>query len=250
MIKNVLLDRDRLAGKGWRRPQGYNFAAYDALAPVGGSEFAHAVLAMPIGFIERSGHYVPVGLMSLSSGSNAFVGPTGQWLASYVPAVLRTYPFSLVRVEGSEQTTVCVDESSGLIVNEGGENVERFFEPDGTPSATTKIVTELLRRIEHDQTITDLAVAALAEAGVIKPWQLAVPVGNQQISVGGLHCVDETALNALDDAAFLKLRKASSLIIAHGQLLSMGQVNILARLNAFQQQSVQTDQRTMNMLRS
>jgi hypothetical protein len=242
MVKIVPVDPKRHAGKGWRRPIGYDFAAGDSLVPLGGSEFARAASAMPIGFVERSGRYTPVALTAVTKGSNVFVGPTGQWLGSYVPAVLRCYPFSLVRFEGSELATLCIDEDSGLIVDDAGENAEKFFEPDGSPSAATNVITAFLRQIEHDKTITDLATAALAEAGVIKPWPLTVPVGKQQVTVSGLCRVDESALNALDDETFLKLRKASALVVAHGQLMSMNQVSVLSRLAFIQQQMVQSSQ--------
>jgi SapC len=242
MVKIVPVDRERHAGKGWLRPQGYDFAAADVLAPLGGSEFAQAVLAMPIGFVEKSGHYVPVALLGLAKGTNVFIGPGNQWLGGYVPAVFRTYPFSLMRREGSEETILCVDEESGLVVDEGKEKVEKFFEADGSPSAMTHTLANVLRRIEQDQTVADLAVAALAEAGVIKPWPLTAAVGDQQVTVNGLHQTDELALNALDDATFIKLRKASSLVIAHGQLLSMAQVSVLSRLSALQRQLEQPAQ--------
>jgi SapC protein len=242
MVKIVPVDPERHAGKGWRRPASYDFAATESVVPLGGSEFAHAVSAMPIGFVERAGHYLPVALMAVTKGCNVFVGPTGQWLGGYVPVVLRGYPFSLVRFEGAEPATLGIDEDSGLIVDDAGENVEKFFEPDGRPSAATNVITEFLRRLEHDQTITDLATAALAEAGVIKPWPLTVQVGNQHISVSGLCRVDEPALNALDDKTFLKLRKASALVVAHGQLMSMNQVSVLSRLAFIQQQMAQSSQ--------
>ena len=248
MAKIVPVDRGRHGGKGWRHPAGYGFAAAYAVVPLGGSEFAYAVPAMPIGFVEQSGHYLPVALMAFTKGQNVFVGPTGQWLGSYVPAILRTYPFSLVRVQGTEQTTFCIDEDSGLIVDEAGENVEKFFEADGSPSPATKTIEELLRRVEHHRTITDLAVAALAEAGVIKPWPLTMPVGNQKVTVSGLFSVDEAALNALDDETFLKLRKTSALVIASGQLLSTAQVSVLTRLSNIQQQLLQPTQGSTDML--
>src|SRR4051812_12043050 len=114
MVKVVPVDKERHRGKGWRRPMGYSFISNDLVVPVGGSEFPYAVLAMPIGFIEQSGHYVPVALMGLSQGKNVFVGPAGQWLGSYVPAVVRSYPFSLSREDGQEGT-LCFDEDSGLV---------------------------------------------------------------------------------------------------------------------------------------
>ena len=246
MSKNVPVSGERHAGKGWRRPQGYGFVAADTLAPLGGSEFALAAPAMPIGFIERSGHFVPVALLGLAKGMNVFVGPGGQWLGRYAPAVLRSYPFSLMRCEGSEQTILCVDEDSGLIVDGDGENIEKFFEPDGSPSAMTNTLADFLHSIERDQTQTDLAVSALAEAGVIKPWPLTAPVSNQQVTVSGLYRVDEPALNAVDDATFLELRKASSLPVAYGQLLSMGQVDVLSQLTALRERGAQPAQAPMD----
>ena len=151
MAKSVPVSRERHSGKGWRHPAGYGFVAADTIAPLGGSEFAHAAAAMPIAFIERSGHFLPVALLGLAKGSNVFVGPGGQWLGGYVPAVLRAYPFSLMRGEGSEQTFLCVDEDSGLIVDGDGETVEKFFEPDGSPSAMTNTLTDFLHSIEQDQ---------------------------------------------------------------------------------------------------
>jgi hypothetical protein len=242
MVNIFPVDKVRHTGKGWRRPMGYGFVAAEALAPISGSEFANAATAMPIGFVEKAGRYWPVGLMGLTKGSNVFVGPTGQWLGNYVPAVLRSYPFSLRRTSETEPPILCIDEDSDLIVDDAGENAEKFFEADGTPSSSSKALTEFLGRLAHDQTVTALAVAALQEAVVIKPWSLTVPLGDQQVSVGGFHCVDEKALNALDDATFLKLRKASALVIAYGQLLSMGQVSVLARLSLVQQQTAQAGQ--------
>jgi hypothetical protein len=180
--------------------------------------------------------------MGLTKEANVFVGPAGQWLGGYVPAVLRSYPFSLGRVAGRDQPVVCIDEDSGLVVDETAPNAETFFDAAGNPSSTTNSVTEFLQRIEQDQTPTDLAVAALAEAHVLKPWALTVPVGEQQITVEGLYQVDEAALNRLDDASFLKLRKTSGLPVAYAQLLSTGQVSVLARFNLIQKQLLQSGQ--------
>jgi hypothetical protein len=107
------------------------------------------------------------------------------------------------------------------------------------PAAATIKATEFLRQLEREYTTTNRAVAALAEAGVIMPWPLTVPVGNRQIVVNGLHRVDEAALNALDDGKFLELRKGSALVIAYWQIASIIQVNLLARLSLMRQQMPQ-----------
>ena len=248
MANIVSVNREHFGGKAWRRLSGYGFAANLAVVPLGGWEFSQAIATMPIVFMERSpGSYMPVALMALSVGSNVFVGPGGQWMGGYVPAVLRAYPFSLIHT-GSQQE-LGIDEDSGVVVDDtGGEGVEKFFEADGTLTATLKSIMELLRLVENGQEKTGEAVSALAEAGLIKPWPLKVPVGNQEVTVNGLHCIDEAALNALDDATFLKLRRASSLVIAYGQLLSMVHVHGLARMTLLKQQMAQAEKRASDML--
>jgi hypothetical protein len=135
---------------------------------------------------------------------------------------------------------LAIDEDSGRIFDEvrdsPGDDLVKFFEEDGTPSASTKALTDYLRILENDHVLTRRAVAPLAEAKVIKPWPLTVPIGNEQVTVSGLHRVDEQALNALDDATFLKLRHAGSLVVAYGQILSMGQGRVLTQLSLAQQQ--------------
>ena len=72
---------------------------------------------MPIAFVEQAGRFVPMAVMGLTPEHNLFVGPEGQWLGGYLPAAMRSYPFRLLRSEGSEQMTLCVDEDSGLVVD-------------------------------------------------------------------------------------------------------------------------------------
>jgi hypothetical protein len=235
MAKLVAVDRERHAGKGWRQPTGYGFAATQAVTPLMGAEFAKAALAMPIGFIEQVGHYIAVAVMSVVPDRNLFIGPGGQWLGAYAPAVLRGYPFQLLRAEGSDKLVLCIDEDSGLIVDADAD-AQKFFEADGGLSAAVTATVNLLQQIEHNRAFTDLAVAALAEVGLIAPWPLTVAVDGQSHAVNGLHRIDEAKLNALDDEAFLKLRKSGALPLAYLQLLSMGQVSLFAQLSRLQQQ--------------
>jgi hypothetical protein len=78
------------------------------------------------------------------------------------------------RSEGSETTSLCVDEDSGLIVDATEENAEKFFTADGQLSPTANSILELLRHCERYQIATDLAVAALVDAGLIQPWPLTL----------------------------------------------------------------------------
>jgi hypothetical protein len=58
------------------------------------------------------------------------------------------------------------------------------------------------------------------------------------VPVEGLFSIDEAGLNKLDDEDFLTLRKAGGLALAYAQLLSMGQLAVLERLDQFHGQIV------------
>jgi hypothetical protein len=240
MVQMVPVDRERLAGKGWCRPNGYPFAAGDAFIPIGASEFPHVASAMPIAFMQQSGRYMPVAVMSTNAGRNLFIGPQNEWLGTHIPAVYRGYPFGRGPSEPGGPMTLCIDEDSGLIVEEGEENAERFFEPDGKLSAVLSQMAKFLELSEQDLVRAQWISMALAEAGLIKAWRLTVPVSGRQVAVEGLYSVDEAALNALDDQLFLKLRKKSALPLAYAQLMSTGQVTkVLAPLATRQEQRAQ-----------
>lgn len=100
MTNFVPISPARYGAKAWRRSSSYSFASTEAVLPLVGLEFAKAAVAMPIAFVQQDGRYVPVAVMSLVAGHNMFIGPSGQWLGTYIPAALRSYPFCLSRVEG------------------------------------------------------------------------------------------------------------------------------------------------------
>ena len=238
MVNIVPVDRERHAGKGWRPSQDYSFAAQQVVVRLVGAEVTAVAIAMPIAFVEQSGSYVMVGLMSPMQGRNFFVAPNGQWLSTFVPAALRTYPFSLARIEGRQQVILCIDEDSGRVVDAGmNADVTKFFDEQSNPTAAIRAMLDYLQQVESNRSATDLAVAALADAHVLEPWPLAVQDDTkQELSVEGLFRINEPALNALDDQAFLKLRRLGALGIAQAQLISMQAIAVFRQLAAMQQQ--------------
>ena len=89
---------------------------------------------------------------------------------------------------------------------------------------------ELLSQVERSRMATQAAVDALAAAGLIQPWPLNIQQGEQNVPVTGLYRIDEAALNALENEAFLTLRRSGALLVAYAQLLSMNQLAVLQRL--------------------
>jgi hypothetical protein len=246
MTNFVPVSQAQHAAKAWRRPAGFAHAAAEAVVPLVGAEFGKAATVMPIAFVAQAGGYQPVALMSPIAGRNLFIGPAGQWLGGYVPAYLRAYPFRLARANEAEQAILCIDEDSGLVADADGA-AQSFFDADGKPSPATRTALDFLVAIERSRISTDLAVAALADAGLIQPWLIKVNADGTARPLNGLFRVEELALNALSDEAFLKLRKSSALPLAYMQLLSTGQITLFEQLIRVQDQLVPRQQRQFSL---
>lgn len=240
MVKMVPIDPKWHAGKALRQAAGYGFVSTQALAPLTAAEFPAAASSMPIAFLQNTpGHYNAVVVMSPIQGRNFFVSPTGQWLGNYVPTALRSYPFRLGTAEGSSTVRLWIDEDAGAVVDAEESPTTRFFQEDGSPSPAVKGTLEFLQKIEEDRAVTAIGVAALSEAGVIRPWPLTVTIGKQQVTATGLHGINEAALNALDEHTFIKLRKTSALGLAYAQLVSVHTVGLFSSLDTIQHQMAQ-----------
>lgn len=231
MSSFVAVTRERHGAKSWLRIDSYAFVADRQFVPILGTEMSRAALAMPLGFVRLKENYIMVGLLSLTAGQNLFVAADGCWGGSYIPAAFRSYPFRFVRMEGRRELILSVDEESGLVSEE--KNIgEPFFEESGQISKSLQGVVDLLNAMVKHRQLTDAAVSALAEAGVIAPW----PIKWGEKTVDGLYRIDEATLQEIEDTMFLKLRRAGALAVAYGQLLSMGNVAILEKLAAVRAQ--------------
>ena len=222
MTKMVPVSRESHAGQIWRRLSTYLFTATEHYVPISGAEFGRVVSSMPIAFVELSGLYIPVALLSLTPKENLFVAPDGRWLGGYVPMMFRFYPFRLLRRPGTDQFSLWVDDDAQALPDTAA-STELFYDAEGNLSPATKAVFDALAQFEQGRMGTMVAMAALLAEKVICPWSLKIKDGDQERDVTGLYRVDEVALNELDDDAFLRLRKAHAMPIAYAQLLSMGQ---------------------------
>jgi len=236
MPKFVPVSRADHAQQTWRRPRDYRFAAQEVVVPIVGAEMSRAALAMPLGFNKVDNRYHLIALLGVRPNRSLYVAPDGHWLGLYVPSALRGYPFRVARQQGEQTLILCVDEQSEYF----GSGDEIFFDAGGKASKATKDMLGFLEQVERSRSLTDLAVGCLADAGVIEPWDIKVPLHGQEVPVGGVFRVSEVALNALDDGAFLTLRKTQALAIAYAQLLSMNQLSLFARLSSIQDKLAKT----------
>lgn len=234
MPQITALTPEQFGNKAWIRT-GFAFARQSHLVPVVIMELARLVPTMPLVFVTQAGGgFQLMGMTAAQPGSNLFVAPEGQWLGDYIPAVLRNYPFRLVKPAGRDDHILCIDADSGRVVEP--PQGEAFFNPDGTLAPAIRDILAQLTEIERSRMVTQAAVDALHAAGLIQPWKLTLKEGDRSLNVEGLFRVDEAAFNSLPDEAFLRLRHSGAQYLAFAQLLSLNQLSQFAKLVQVQQQ--------------
>lgn len=235
-------------GSRWRRYLGYAFAAKDAIAPLVIQEVQKAVLSLPMAFFPQEEKFILIAVLGLADAKNLFVAPDGRWLATYIPASLRGYPFALANTEDGQQV-LCIDEASGLVGAEG----ETFFNEDGTPSQAVNEILEFLNEVGRNRSATQRLCDLLQKHNLIQPWPIKVQLDNGEKVVEGFYRIDEAVLNLLSNDAFIELRDSGALLLAYCQLLSMQHLQKLVQLAQLHSQEDQkaalatTDVRDLNL---
>jgi len=233
MARFIALDKTAHRNQGWARPTSYAFAAEVTLAPMLLEEIAHALPSLPLVF-SREGEEGPfqlMALLSLQPNLNLFTAPDGRWVAGYIPAFFRAYPFRLLAQPKGKRMAVCFDERSGLLREEPSEGEPRFFDDQGEPSADLARVMAFMEKCEQGRQTTQRAVDALAKHELITPWPLKVDNGaGEPQHIQGLYRIDEQALGALNGRALSDLQKRGALAVAYGQLLAQHRVSSFAKL--------------------
>ena len=221
-----VITRERHGLQYWLKHSTYTFAASDALCGLVAQELPKAMLSMPIGFMAEGDHFVPVAVQGLAAGQNLLVAPDGRWLAQYIPAFYRGYPFRMATTEQGDQV-LCIDEASGLLSESAGEP---FFNEDGTPGQSVLEILDFFTQIASNRLLTRNICSALQQHGLIQPWPITLQGEQGEQLVEGLFRIDEAALNALTAESLAEVRNAGGLTVAYCQLLSMQHLSTLGTL--------------------
>lgn len=226
----VPVSREQHGHRRWRRYDDYAFARETHIVEIALAETAKIASAMPIVFVRTGEEMEPKALMALAPNTNAFVSPDQKWLASYVPAFVRGYPFKFIPATNGE-LVLCL-ETTRISDTDG----EAFFDEGGALAPATQAVLGFLQQLEVSRQAARQAATDLQRLGLLKPLSPDVALGLPPESAGVLLGVDEAALNQVPDEAFLALRNSQALRLAFHQMLSLEQWPALLSLTQRQRQ--------------
>lgn len=233
----VALSHETHSNKRWRRFKDYQFAASAAVAELVAHEFSAACVSLPIAFILKDKNFLPVAVQGVINNVNLFVASDGRWLGRYVPAIYRSYPFSMATTQAG-QLVICVDDASGLITNPldvseaatlQAESL-RFFNDQGNLDPFVKSIGSFLEQIQASRLITARMCAALNDEKLLVPWSIQVKTPIGQYQPDGLFRVDESKLQGASVDTLDRLNKVGALSAAYCQLVSMQHIQLLGNL--------------------
>ena len=231
-MARIPVTKESLAGKKMKPLKDFRFLASTGHCEILGIEFSQVVANSPIFFVERSGGYVPITLLSLEAGTNQFVDEQGSWTGLYVPAAFRRYPFSVGLPEQNGGQAQLLVEEDVLSDDEGDPLFGETEQDDMEGKSVVGRVLRFFADTEQQGALTNQLIGALAATGIIAPAQAAMRVPEEHPFLPGFFSIDEAKFKALPDQAILDLRRSGALTLAYLQLASLGQLARLQRRHA------------------
>lgn len=233
MFNNLVpVNRERHGSKAIRSIDGFDFAKGFHLASLMVHEFTRAASVYPIVFVEdpNADSFRPIVLLGLDAGENLFVGNDGKWQASYIPAIIRRYPFALARIqEDADQFTVCVDEDSALLVDDS-DGAQLLFDESGEPTEVIERVKRYLGELQQMEVFTQGFCEFLASHNLFTPLNMRVRQGQALKQITGCYVINEERLNNLSEAAYLEMREKRYMAAVYAHLTSLSQIERLSML--------------------
>ncbi len=227
--KVVPVNKERHAAKKIKEASGFAFASGFHIAYVTMQEFARSASIFPIVFLEdkEKDEFRPVVLLGLNAGENLFVGKDGKWQASYVPAIIRRYPFALAPAGNEGQYVVCIDEESSLVSDTEGA---ALFE-GGQPTQVIENVKRYLSELQQMDTITREFCKYLQANNMFTPLNMRVREASRVKNISGCYVINEERLNNLSDDKFIEIRAKRYLPALYAHLISLAQTERLVSLH-------------------
>lgn len=205
--------------------ENFQFVKNINMASIMVHEFSRAASVYPIIFVEdkQKDKFKPVVLLGLEEGENLFV-QGDKWQASYIPAIIRRYPFALAKMEEEGRFAVCIDEKSEYVNKKEGQSL---FEKNGEPAEIMERVKRYLAELQQMDLFTDACCKYLGEKNMFTPLNMKVRIGNELKNITGGYIVNEERLNSLSDETFLEMRNNKYIPVVYAHLSSISQIERL-----------------------
>ena len=227
MVNIVPITKLGFLDRKWLASENYKFAAEYATATLAVGEISQAMRSLPLGFVEYDGYFTLVAILGLQQGENLFVNKKGNWITSYKPAVLRSYPFSLIS-GAKDEMLLTFDEDSLSISDLSPTNL--FYDKSGEITDELSSIMSFLNEVHKSYNKTVQLCEIINSYNLFEKWNITISRGNKEINVEGIYKINEDKLQSLDGDALKSLQKVSALGLIYGHIFSGANLSLLEKL--------------------
>jgi hypothetical protein len=188
--------------------------------PIVAAEFPQAAAEYAIVFAGTDDDLMPAVILGARDKENLYLSDQGDWLAGYVPAFVRRYPFVFSLGQSPTTFTLCVDEAfPGLNYQGRGQ---ALFTPEGKPTPYVESVLGFLREYVVQAERTKAFCKKLVDLKLLEPMQAQFTLGSgEKASLRGFMAVDRNKLKNLGGEALAEMVKTDELELLYLHLHSM-----------------------------
>ncbi|RVU42045.1 hypothetical protein EOE67_02340 [Rheinheimera riviphila] len=205
------------------------YAASQHLLNVRLGEIGQVMADVPVFFSrhQQTGQWLLSGLYSFTPAQNLWL-PQGQWLGSYQPVGMQTYPLLL----GTDPAQLMLVADSRVLKKGAAAGAMPLFSENGQPTDYLRQQKAMLDKDLQQEYLTFQFVKAVNELGLIKELDLHLlhADGSSQL-IKGLATVDEDKLQLVSAETLHQLQQQGYLLLLHAMLLSISRLNRLIQLH-------------------
>lgn len=200
---------------GWRPATGFGFARRMAVVPLAAAEIARVAQVLPVLFYKAGGRWQAVAVMGPVKGANVHVSREGKWRTSFVPALLRVYPF---RLDGAGELSLWEGYSPEHLAAEGAQP----FYKEGALAPWLQQTVKFLKTVHLGIGTVHRSLSKLEEAGALIPWEVpGIETPQPEHALTGLYAIEAKGFETLDDALVLEFFRTGALRWMHAHLDSL-----------------------------
>lgn len=205
-----------------------DFLAFRSLTtiPIGYSEVSELCCDYPIVVLGGETPRLVVVTGIDPERGNLALTKEGKWRGDYVPAFLRRYPFTLVRVD-ENHLTLGVDLQSGCFSDPSGK---ALFDGEGKPMEWVTKEMEFLQNLEREMERTNALMKVWQEEGVLEEQILSYKLGGEEKKIGGFFAPNVEKIHTFEDEKVLQWARNGWLELVAFQQRSMRNFSKLVAL--------------------
>ena len=153
---------------------------------------------------------------------NGYVTEDNQWLARYIPSLIRAYPFRPGVLPSQNENTqehqliVLIDPDAPHFQDANGIPI---LDENGEPSEFLNKIQDTLRHLHQGIRHTIAQVSQLQQLGLLV--ERPVTIKRLNVAIDGFRVIDTELLNALSGAELTALRDSGAISLIYAHLISL-----------------------------